>query len=379
MAESDNRNIVRDFVFCDFLGRFRVMHIFGDKKECFIDASSVHLGVGIEESDMRLIPDSVRTYNLDGVTKEVNFCNLEKYCARSLLKKTINELRRKGYEVFIGIEPEFYITKQDGSLMDNKQYMFHVFLNGFEHDLIEKMKQAGFEPTRMHHEVGPSQYEFGFKYADPVTTGDNLIMFKMLVHQLAAKHGLKATFHAKPFEGIAGNGMHVHISVWKDGKNLFADSAGSSYELSEFGKSFTEGILRYAKDMTILFAPDNESYKRLGAGEAPKNICVGLANRSALIRIPKSNCPSGVNIEFRAPNPQVNPYLVFAAIIRAGMLGVEQELKLRPLINENAYKLNVAESLPTTLEEAINIARNSDFLRSALGDEIYTRFLNVFS
>ncbi len=374
MTES---NIVRDFVFCDFLGRFRVMHIFDDKKECFVDASSVHLGVGIEESDMRLMSDAVRTYNLNGVTKEVNFCNLEKYCARSLLKETVRELHKKGYEVFIGIEPEFYILGQDGGLLDNKQYMFHVFLNGFEKELIDKMRQTGLIPTRMHHEVGPGQYEFGFKYADPVTTGDNLIMFKMLVHQLVAKHGLKATFHPKPFEGMAGNGMHVHISVWKNGENLFAGD-DSKHGLSEFGKSFIEGLLKYAKDMTIVFAPDKEAYKRLGGSEAPKNICVGMANRSALIRIPKCSKSSDINIEFRAPNPQVNPYLVFTALINAGMLGVEQNLKMRSLVNGNAYKLEEAESLPTTLEDAVKNAQNSEFLRSALGNEIYTRFLNVF-
>ena len=374
-----------DMVTCDFLGRFRVMHLLGDSSGdgCFVDASSIHLGAHIYDSDIKLMPAASRQFLLNGVLKDVNICNMSRACPRTLLTNLVNQLADEGYEVKIGIEPEFFLLNKDGTPTDSKQYMFHVELNGFEHELIRTMFAAGLEPTRFHHEVAPGQYEFGFKYADPVTAGDNLIIFKLIVHQLAAKYGFKASFHPKPFPELSGSGMHVHSSIWKNGVNLFSNepnlsSLGGDTNISDLAKSYVEGLLTYSKDFTLLFASEDEAYVRLGGNEAPKNICVGCSNRSALVRIPAHSKAEATTVEFRAPNPHNNPYLVFSAMISAGMLGIRQNLKMREPITTSAYAVDGIETLPQSLDEALDIARSSSFLKSVLGD-IHPQLISVFT
>jgi glutamine synthetase len=232
----------------------------------------------------------------------------------------------------------------------------------------------------VHHEVAPSQHEIDLRYTDALTMADNVMTYRLTVKEVAQEFGVYATFMPKPVFGVNGNGMHTHQSLFRGDRNAFFD-AGDEYHLSKMAKSYIAGILKHASEITLVTNQWVNSYKRLVPGyEAPVYVCWARRNRSALIRVPmyKPGKESATRIEFRSPDPACNPYLAFAAMLAAGLTGVENEYELPPEASNNIYEMTEEErraagieSLPEDLYEAIRAAEESKVLREALGDHVH--------
>lgn len=250
-------------------------------------------------------------------------------------------------------------------------------------EMVSTLKQLGFQIEASHHEVGPGQHEIDFKYDDALITADNVMTFKMVVRIIAQKHGLHATFMPKPVFGIAGSGMHMNMSLTKDGKNAFYDPS-DPLGLSKVCYNYIGGIIKHAKAMTAITNPIVNSYKRLVSGyEAPVNIAWSARNRSPLIRIPAKRGES-TRIELRSPDPTSNPYLALAVALAAGLDGIKNNITPPPPVNANIYHMNKEEleslgieRLPGSLEEALNELEKDEVIKEALGNHVYTKFLEA--
>ncbi|GAB6136409.1 hypothetical protein JCM16307_19580 [Thermococcus prieurii] len=239
------------------------------------------------------------------------------------------------------------------------------------------MPAFGLVPEVLHHEVGKAQHEIDFRYDEALKTADNIVSFKYVVKAIAEMRGLYATFMPKPLYGYPGNGMHLHISLWKDGENAFIGEDG----LSETALHFIAGILKHAKALTALTNPTVNSYKRLVPGyEAPVYISWGYRNRSALIRVP-AFWGNGARIEYRCPDPSANPYLAFSAILLAGLDGIKRKLEPSYYVETNVYEMGEEErskagieTLPGSLGEALEELKKDRVVREALG-EAYENFI----
>jgi glutamine synthetase len=213
---------------------------------------------------------------------------------------------------------------------------------------------------------------------------DMMVTLKVLIKQVAAEHGIYATFMPKPLFGHNGSGLHIHQSLFKDGKNAFFDSKDPNY-LSQIAKAYTAGILKYIREITSVCNQWVNSYKRLVPGyEAPVYISWGRKNRSALVRVPiyKPGKESASRIELRSPDPACNMYLAFTVILAAGYAGIEEKLELPPAIETDIYQMtqeekirNNIQTLPGSLIEAIHETENSKLVREALGEHIFTKFI----
>jgi glutamine synthetase len=240
----------------------------------------------------------------------------------------------------------------------------------------------GFEIEASHHEVAKGQHEINFEYDDALTTADNVGTFRTVVRAIAAQHDLHATFMPKPIPRINGSGMHTHISLFtEDGKNAFHDE-GDEFDLSSEAKSFLAGILEHAPAITAVSNPTVNSYKRLVPGyEAPVYVAWSDRNRSALIRKPAARVPAASRIEARFPDPSCNPYLAFAALIHAGLDGIEKGLESPDPVRENIYEFDEQkreeygiETLPSNLGEAVDALEEDEVIQDALGEHIYEKF-----
>ncbi|MPM77306.1 Glutamine synthetase [bioreactor metagenome] len=239
----------------------------------------------------------------------------------------------------------------------------------------------GFEIEASHHEVAAGQHEIDFKYADALTAADNIMTFKMAVKTIAQKNGLHATFMPKPIYGINGSGMHTNMSLFKDGQNIFFDPNGER-KLSKEAYSFIAGLLHHAKGMTAITNPLINSYKRLVPGyEAPCYLSWSAANRSVLIRIPSARGNS-TRVELRCPDPACNPYLAIAACLAAGLDGIERGMVPPAEITDNIFAMTDAEradrgidSLPKSLELALEEFKNDEVITGALGKHIVSQYL----
>jgi len=315
---------------------------------------------------------------------------------RYILKRQIERVRAKGLEFFVGPELEFFLfKKEDGKaklIPNDKDGYFDQSTdesNEIRNEMASTLMEFGMEVEALHHEVAPGQHEIGFKYSDPLTQADNAITFKFIVKAIAAKHGLHATFMAKPIAGLSGSGMHVHQSVFNDaGENLFFDATKEDW-ISDLAKSFIAGQISHIKAMTAVLNPTVNSYKRLVAGyEAPVYIAWGHTNRSALIRIPRVSPtkPKGVRCELRSPDPTCNPYLAFAVMIASGLDGVENGLTPPPVLDENIFHLSDedalnkgVDTLPSNLEHALHHLAKDEVLKEALGAHTYRMFMSAKS
>ncbi|HHY92248.1 MAG TPA: glutamine synthetase, partial [Firmicutes bacterium] len=250
-------------------------------------------------------------------------------------------------------------------------------------DMVLALEQMGFEIEAAHHEVGPGQHEIDFKYADALTTADNIATFRFVVRIVARDHNLHATFMPKPIFGIPGSGMHCHTSLFKDGVNAFYDPAGK-YELSQTALSFLAGLMEHAPGFTAITNPLVNSFKRLVTGyEAPVYIAWSLRNRSPLIRIPARR-GIGTRLELRSPDPSCNPYLALAVILKAGLDGVKRGLTPPEPVNANIYDLTEEErlelgipSLPGSLGEAVELLKKDEVIKEALGEHVFNRFIDA--
>jgi len=310
---------------------------------------------------------------------------------RYALKRQVERLKALGFDnAYIGPEAEFFLFLRD--VEGRPTTISHDAAGYFDlapvdkgeearRDMVNALVSMGFEIEAAHHEVAPGQHEIDFKYADALTTADNLATFKLVVKRIALNHGLHATFMPKPIAGINGSGMHTHLSLFKDGQNAFFDES-AQYQLSEIALHFIAGLLEHASSMAAITNPTVNSYKRLTPGyEAPTNIAWSAANRSAMIRIPARRGLS-TRAELRMPDPSSNPYLALTAMLAAGLDGMDKRLTPPPPIQHNIYHMSVRDrrkhqikELPGTLREALGTLRKSRLMREALGDHIYQHFL----
>jgi glutamine synthetase len=255
--------------------------------------------------------------------------------------------------------------------------------------MVNALEAFGIRVEAAHHEVAPGQHEIDFEYADGLRTADNAITFKFALKAIAQIHGLYATFMPKPIFGINGSGMHTHQSLYSisQERNAFAD-ADNKYGLSDVARSYMAGILAHARGMCAVLAPLVNSYKRLVPGyEAPTYLTWGRINRSALIRVPKASPGRSVEatrVEVRCPDPSSNTYLAFAAMLAAGLDGVEKKMELGEPVEESLFEMDpktLAEKgireLPGTLGDAIDELEKDEVICKALGEHVLSRFVEA--
>jgi len=399
--------------FTDILGRNKNVEVPSsqfDKAlagEIMFDGSSVQGFTRIEESDMLLRPDpdtflllppaiegSVRG-QVARLICDVHLPDGTPFQGdpRWVLKRQIKRLKELGYDdLFVGVEPEFYLFRRgpEGApttvTNDGAGYFDLAPVDRGEdarRDMVNALTDLGFEIEAAHHEVGPGQHEIDFKYADAITTADSIQTFRTVVKRIAMNHGLHATFMPKPVAGIAGSGMHTHLSVFKGGENAFFDPK-AEYQLSTTALAWIGGLIEHAPGMVAITNPTVNSYKRLTPGhEAPTNIAWSVSNRSAMIRIPARR-GNGTRAELRMPDPSANPYLALAVTVAAGIDGLERGLTPPPPIARNIFEMSVRDrrrhkikELPANLREAITNLKRDRIVVDALGDHVYRHFVEA--
>ncbi|MCR5289095.1 MAG: glutamine synthetase family protein [Treponema sp.] len=301
---------------------------------------------------------------------------------RYLLRQTAEKAAQLGYEIDIGTECEFYLFQNDvnGNAtsipQDEAGYCDLAPLDKGENvrrDICLTLKQMNIEPEKSHHESGPGQHEIDFKYDSLMTAGDNLVTFKTVVSTIAVRNGLSASFDPVPVPDKPGNGLHINISLKKNGHNIFDNPV-----LPDEAKYFIAGIMKYIREMTVFLNPKKDSYTRLGRFEAPKYVTWSTHNRSQLIRIP-SESGERKRLELRSPDASCNPYLGLALIINAGLVGIQNKLPLDKAVDCNLYKASEAETknlqqLPASFAEALELAKKSDFIASLLSSDLINAF-----
>jgi glutamine synthetase len=397
-----------DLWFSDILGAVKNVTILEHqlrkalKDGIWFDGSSVEGFGRIFESDMYLMPDPTTFAIIPwGEEKTARFiCDVyapdhksAPVDPRSILKKNVQLLEKKGMEYYVGAELEFYLFKRDGARVVPLPHdrVGYFDLGG---DLALRIRKAMCERLQDfqilveagHHEVGQGQHEIDLFYTNALRIADNILTARMVIKRVAEEHGLYATFMPKPIFGAAGNGMHVHQSIFKGKKNIFAN-AKDAYGLSTTAYQYLAGVLEHMKEITAVTSPLVNSYKRLVSGfEAPVYICWGRMNRSALVRVPrisKHNYDS-TRLELRSCDPSANPYLLLSCVLRAGLDGIEKNLKPPKPVEENVYQLESEalktkgiSLLPRSLWEALDYYNKSPIAKKALGDVLFQRYYDV--
>lgn len=375
-----------------------------DNKMMF-DGSSIEGFVRINESDMYLYPDLdtwiifpwgdengkvagliCDVYNPDGTPFAGD--------PRGNLKRALTHMETTGFKSFnLGPEPEFFLFKLDEkgnpTLEVNDQGGYFDLAptdtaDNTRREIVNVLTDLGFEVEASHHEVAVGQHEIDFKYTNVLEACDNIQIFKLVVKTIAREHGFYATFMAKPKFGINGSGMHCNMSLFdQEGNNAFYDPKGE-LELSETAYHFLGGILDHAYNFTAITNPTVNSYKRLVPGyEAPVYIAWAGRNRSPLVRVPASR-GKGTRLELRAVDPTANPYLALAVLLECGLDGIERKLEAPAPVENNIYMMSGDErkavgitDLPSTLHNAVKALREDDVVKAALGQHIYTNFVET--
>ncbi|WP_114577488.1 type I glutamate--ammonia ligase [Saliphagus sp. LR7] len=415
LDEIDDKGV--DFLrlqFTDILGTVKNVAIPARQAEkaftdgIYFDGSSIEGFVRIQESDMRLKPDP-ETFEVLPWRNDENGAAARMICdiintstdepfegdPRYVLQQAIERAEEMGYEVNFAPEPEFFMFEEDEdgrattTTADTGGY-FDVapkdLASDVRRDIIYGLESMGFEIEASHHEVAEGQYEINFEYDDALATADNVATFRMVVRAIAAQHDLHATFMPKPIPRINGSGMHTHMSLMEDGENAFHDE-DDEFNLSDVAHSYLAGVLEHAPAITAVSNPTVNSYKRLVPGyEAPVYVAWSDRNRSALIRKPAARIPAASRIEARFPDPSCNPYLAFAALIQAGLDGIENDLEAPDPIRENIYEFDEEkreeygiETLPTNLGEAIEALEEDEVVYDALGEHVGPKFVEAKS
>jgi glutamine synthetase len=395
--------------FTDLEGHLKSFAITPDELEAALDdgmgfdGSSITGFNAIEESDMVAIPDP-ETFQMmpwkEGETRVARMiCDVvtpdgKPYDGdpRYVLRQALARMESMGFDTFnVGPELEYFLFKSDTGTetLDEGGYFAMTTMDAageLRNETIRALTSVGIPVEYHHHEVGPSQHEIDMRFSPALEMADHTITYRLIVKEVAKKAGFHATFMPKPIFGENGSGMHTHQSLFSDGRNAFFD-ADDEWHLSEVGKAFIAGQLRHARELSAVFAQWINSYKRLVPGyEAPVYVAWSRRNRSALIRIPlyKPGAEQATRAELRCPDPACNPYLTFAALLHAGLEGIEQGYELPEPMETNLYHLTAEQrrergivSLPETLGEAIDEMAQSALMRKALGPHIFDRYVEL--
>jgi len=406
MAEEHKVKFIRMW-FTDILGFLKSFAITVEELERALedgmgfDGSSIEGFARIDESDMIALPDPATFKLLPQKTGEEHavarmFCDILKPGGqpfegdpRYVLKRNLKRAADMGYTFYVGPELEyFYFRDSKGTEMLDEGGYFDMTPLDVATDLRKEtvlaLEEMGIGIELSHHEVATSQHEIDMRYTVALTMADNVMTYRLVVKEVALKHGVYATFMPKPVFGINGNGMHVHQSLFKGKRNAFFDP-NDKYHLSKVAKCYIAGLLKHAPEITALTSQWVNSYKRLLPGyEAPVYLSWARRNRADLIRVPeyKSGKENATRIELRSPDPACNPYLAFSVMLAAGLEGIEKEYEISEPVEENVYEMSETErrrrgigTLPANLLEAIHLTEKSKLVRQALGDHVFYSFI----
>lgn len=361
------------------------------------DGSSVTGLASVEASDLRLDPDpnSLIELPFNGRRIAAVMCFVrekvlsEEYFpldSRGRLHSICEEKLSSNLHLKVKVEPEFHFITPEGEPFDDAEYAdTHPRSPGMDIllELSSAIRKIGIKPRVIHHEVGEAQQEIELDYEDARKMADYILLFKNLARSIADSHGIDVTFMPKPFAGEAGSGLHCHLQLWDGEKNLFGDDKTNG--LSETAKMFVAGLLEHAPAITAIANPSVNSYKRLVPHhEAPVYISWGEMNRTVLVRVPMFATSDKAAIELRSADSMTNPYLLFSAIIAAGMDGIERELSPPQSFREDIFKMSDKERerlgikmLPTTLEEALTCLEKDEVVMNALGPSIAKAYIKL--
>ena len=406
LVEEEDVEFIR-LQFTDMFGTMKNVAITSNQlekaleNECMFDGSSIEGFVRIEESDMYLYPD-LDTFAIfpwrpqQGKVARI-ICDVYRPDGkpfagdpRYVLHRVVEEAKEMGYTLNVGPECEFFLfhTDDDGqptTISHEKAGYFDLgpidLGENARRDMVLTLEDMGFEIEASHHEAAPAQHEIDFKYDEAIATADNIMTFKLAVKTIAKRHGLFASFMPKPKYGINGSGMHINMSLEKDGKNIFFDE-NDQMQLSKEAYYFIGGIMEHVKGMTAITNPLVNSYKRLVPGyEAPIYIAWSATNRSPLIRIPAAR-GEGTRVELRCPDPSANPYLALAVCLAAGLDGIRKQIMPPAAVVKNVYEMRLdekkaegIEALPATLSEAVDELEKDEYILEVLGDHISRNYI----
>ncbi|HVZ76983.1 MAG TPA: type I glutamate--ammonia ligase [Gemmatimonadaceae bacterium] len=369
--------------------------------DIMFDGSSIEGFVRIEESDMLLAPD-LKTFvifpwgdpesRVCRVICDINLPDGTPFPGdpRGVLKRQLARASAMGYTMNAGMEAEFFMFKRTAAGEATTQTndvggYFDLAPVDLGEDarraIVDTLEQMGFEVEAAHHEVAHGQHEIDFRYADALTTADNIATFRFVVKYVAEKFGLFASFMPKPVFGQNGSGMHTHQSLFRGKENAFY-APGEQWELSKVALHYIGGLLKHARGYTAITNPLVNSYKRLVPGfEAPVNVAWSMRNRSPMLRIPERR-GTGTRVEHRVPDPAANPYLAVAVMLAAGLDGIETRADWREPVNENIWEMSHRErrrlridDLPYNLSEACDELEKNDVITAALGEHVTQHFL----
>ncbi|HJX13916.1 MAG TPA: type I glutamate--ammonia ligase [Dehalococcoidales bacterium] len=412
MAKEHDVKFIRLW-FTDILGMLKSFAITVEELEGALeegmgfDGSSIQGFARIDESDMVAMPDPDTWQLLPWRPREHRavarmFCDVLKPGGqpfegdpRFVLKRNLKRAADLGYTYYVGPELEYFYFRQNPD--DPTSYTTQVLDKGGYFDLtprdaavdmrketVLQLEELGIGVEYSHHEVAHSQHEIDMRYTDALTMADSVMTYRLVVKEVALKHGVNATFMPKPIFGINGSGMHVHQSLFKGERNAFFD-AKDSYHLSKEARQFIAGLLKHAPEITAVCNQWINSYKRLVPGyEAPVYLSWARRNRSDLVRVPeyRPGREKATRIEFRSPDPACNPYLAFSVMLAAGLEGIEKGYEAPPPVEENVYEMSAEEreergigTLPASLLEAIHLTENSELVRKTLGEHVFNAFI----
>ncbi len=406
-AKESNVKFIRLW-FTDILGFLKSFAVTVEELELSLvdgqgfDGSSIQGFARIDESDMVAMPDPSTFAVLpwrptEGGAVARMFCDVLQpdgapYTGdpRYVLKRAVQRASDMGYTYYVGPELEyFYFKDAEGppQVLDHGGYFDLTPLDvasDLRRETVLALQDMGIGVEYSHHEVAPSQHEIDLRYTDALTMADNAMTYRLVVKEIALKHGSHATFMPKPLSGENGSGMHTHQSLFRGDENAFFD-ANSPDHLSDLARAFVAGLLRHAREITAVTNQWVNSYKRLVPGyEAPIYVSWAQRNRSDLIRVPtyKPGKEKATRLEYRAPDPACNPYLAFAVMLAAGLDGIEKGYECPPPVEQNVYEMATEqreeagiEQLPGDLLEAIEVAEQSELLQRALGTHVFEKFI----
>ncbi len=392
--------------FTDILGSLKGFAITSEELEAALtrgmgfDGSAIEGFARAEEKDLYALPDP-NTFSLLPWRPRSNavarmFCDIVtpdeaafEGDPRWVLRRNIERAASLGFTYYVGPELEYFYFKDSTSAepLDQGGYFDQDATNqatDLRRETVLMLEELGIPVEQSHHEVAPSQHEIDLRHTDAMTMADTVMTYRVVVKEIAQRHGCFASFMPKPIASFNGNGMHTHQSLFKGGRNAFYDGEDVD-RLSDVARHFIAGLLAHAREITAITNQWVNSYKRLVPNyEAPTFVSWATVNRSDLVRVPayKPGREESRRIEYRAPDPAANPYLAFSVMLAAGLEGIDKELELPPPSASNVYDMTAAErnereiqSLPGNLWEAISITENSEMVRDALGDLVFDSFI----